>query len=103
MSMSLADARQRGISDGDMVEVSNDLGSFQVQVQVATGVAPGQVIVYHSWENYQFPGKHHFKIVQASPMNPVELAGGYFHLRSNTQQCHPGFNDRDTRVDVRKV
>ena len=103
MFMSIQDARDRVIQDGDMAEVFNDVGSFQINVSVSPCGRPGQVIIYHSWENTQFPQKKHFKSVMASPLNPVELVGDYFHLRANTFNCTPGQSDRDTRVQVRKV
>lgn len=103
MFMSAKDALSRGIRDGDTVEVSNDVASFQVQVAVSPAVRPGQVIIYHAWENYQFKGWRHFKSVMASPMNPVELAGDYFQIRPITMSNYPGFSDRGTRVEVRRA
>jgi nitrate reductase alpha subunit len=101
--ISTKDALPRGIKDGDIVEVSNDVASFRVQVAVSPAVRPGQVIIYHAWENYQFDGRHHFKSVMASPMNPVELAGDYFQIRPVTMSNYPGFSDRDTRVELRRA
>jgi len=103
MFVSRQDAAARGIRDGDLVEVTNDVGSFCIQVAVSPAVRPGQVIIYHAWENYQFSGWEHFKNVMASPLNPVELAGDYFHIRPITMANYPGFSDRDTRVEIRKV
>ncbi len=103
MFISAKDALQRGIADGDKVEVSNDIASFRVQVAVSSGVRPGQVIMYHAWENYQFDGWRHFKSVMASPLNPVELAGDYFQIRPVTMSNYPGFSDRGTRVEIRKA
>ncbi|MEK7334038.1 MAG: molybdopterin-dependent oxidoreductase [Candidatus Binatota bacterium] len=103
MFMSAKDALSRGIRDGDTVEVSNDVASFQVQAAVSPAVRPGQVIIYHAWENYQFEEWRHFKSVMASPMNPVELAGDYFQIRPITMSNYPGFSDRGTRVEVRRA
>ena len=103
MFMSQRDAVARGLDDGDTVEVSNDVGTFRIQAVVSPAVRPGQVIIYHAWENYQFSGWRHFKSVMASPMNPVELAGDYFHIRPVTMSNYPGFSDRDTRAEVRKI
>ena len=50
------DATARGIVDGDEVEVANDVGRFFTKVKVSPAVRPGQVIMYHAWENYQFEG-----------------------------------------------
>ncbi|HXG52759.1 MAG TPA: molybdopterin-dependent oxidoreductase [candidate division Zixibacteria bacterium] len=101
--LSAKDARARGIEDGDTVEVANDVASFRVQAGVSPAVRPGQVIIYHAWENYQFDGWRHFKSVMPSPMNPIELAGDYFQIRPITMSNYPGFSDRGTRVEVRKV
>jgi len=103
MFVSVPDARDRDIQDGDTVEVFNDVGTFQINVSVSPCVHPGQVMIYHSWENSQFPSKKHFKSVMASPLNPLELIGDYFHLRPNMFNCTPGQSDRDTRVEVQKV
>jgi DMSO reductase family type II enzyme molybdopterin subunit len=101
--MSTQDAVARGIQDGDVVEVSNDVASFPVHAAVSPAVRPGQMVIYHAWENYQFDGWRHFKSVMASPMNPVELAGDYFQIRPITMSNYPGFSDRGTRVEVRKA
>ena len=103
MFMSAQDAASRGIHDGDDVEVSNDVASFRIQAVVSPAVRPGQVMIYHAWENYQFKGWQHFKNVMASPMNPIELAGDYFQIRPITMANYPGFSDRDTRVEIEKA
>lgn len=101
--ISQVDARRRGIQDGDRVRVRNDIGEFLIRAKVAASVRPGQVIVYHAWENYQFEGGIGHRNVIATPMNPVELAGGYFHIQPAPAILQPGHNDRDTRVEVEKV
>jgi DMSO reductase family type II enzyme molybdopterin subunit len=100
MYMSVADAKARGIADADIVQVKNDVGAFEIQVKVSPAARPGQVIIYHAWENYQFRGRKGFQDVMPSPMNPIELAGGQFHLRPMLICLQPAFNDRDTRVEV---
>jgi len=101
--MNAGDARARGIRDGDQVEMKNDVASFTIQAAISPAVRPGQAVIYHSWENFQFKDRRHYKSVMGSPINPVELAGGYFHLRPITMTCYPGLSDRDTRVEVRKA
>ena len=101
--VSAKDAQSRGIADGEFVEVYNDVGNFRIQAVVSSAVRPGQVIIYHAWENYQFEGWRHFKSVMASPINPIELVGGYAHIRPDPIICSPGLSDRDTRVEVRKA
>ena len=103
MFMSAADAATRGIADGDHVEVSNDIASMRIRAVVTPAVRPGQVMIYHAWENYQFQGWRHFKSVMPSPLNPIEMAGDYFHIRPDVVSFTAGPNDRGTRVDVRKT
>ena len=101
--MSIADAQARGIADGDLVEVRNDIDRFRIRAKPAPAVRPGQLIIYHAWENYQFPDGKGFQNLIPSPLNPVELAGGEGHLRPVSICLQPSQNDRDTRVEVARV
>jgi DMSO reductase family type II enzyme molybdopterin subunit len=107
--MSTADARARGLEDEDLASVRNDIGSFEAQVKVSPTVRPGQVIVNHAWEPYQFKrGVSHQSIIP-SPINPLQLAGGYFHLQPTMLMGEAGGVDRGTaggsrtRVTVRPL
>jgi anaerobic selenocysteine-containing dehydrogenase len=101
--MSPADAEARGLRDGDQARVYNDLDSFHVMVKVSPGARPGQLMLYHAWENYQFRGGKGFQNLIPSPLNPVELSGGQFHLRPMTIAMQPSHTDRDTRVEVERA
>ncbi len=103
MYMSTPDARSRGIGDGDLVEVRNDIDRFRIRAKVSPSVRPGQVIIYHAWENYHFEGATGFQNLIPSPINPIDLAGGEGHLRPYLIQQQPTQNDRDTRVEVARV
>jgi nitrate reductase alpha subunit len=103
MFMSVEDAEERGVGDGDRVKVHNDIGHFFVPAKVSPAVRPGQVIIYHAWEDFQFAGGVGHRSVMASPINPAELAGDYFHLRPAPAILQPGQSDRDTRVEVVKA
>lgn len=59
------------------------------------------MIIYHGWEN-QFDGWRHFKIVMASPADPIEWVGDYGHLRPDVAMS-PGPNDRGTPVEIRRA
>jgi DMSO reductase family type II enzyme molybdopterin subunit len=100
MWMNVGDADARGIRDGDRVRVFNDLDAFEIMAKVAPITRPGQVIVYHAWDNFQFRGQKGFQNLIPSPLNPVELAGGQFHLRPMAICLQPSHTDRDTRVEV---
>jgi DMSO reductase family type II enzyme molybdopterin subunit len=103
MYMSVEDAAARGIADGEEVEVRNDVDAFRIHAKVAPSIRPGEVVIYHAWENHQFKNGKGFQNLIPSPMNPVELAGGQFHLRPMFICLQPAQNDRDTRVEVAKV
>jgi DMSO reductase family type II enzyme molybdopterin subunit len=103
MIMSVEDARAREISDGARARVFNDLDSFVVMVKISPSVRPGETIVYHAWENYQFRGGKGFQNLVPTPLNPVELAGGQFHLRPMSICMQPSHTDRDTRVEVERT
>ena len=98
-----SDAKQRGIDDGDMVRVYNDLGEFEIQTAVSPALKPGQVVVYHAWEPFQFKNNDSFQALTPSPLNPIQLSGGYFHLQPMVLLQSPGCSDRGTRVDVEKA
>ncbi|MBI3784484.1 MAG: molybdopterin-dependent oxidoreductase [Deltaproteobacteria bacterium] len=103
MYVSVVDAQARNIADGDLVEVRNDIDSFHIRAKTSPSVRPGQVIIYHAWENYQFRDGKGFQNLIPSPINPVELAGGEGHLRPIQICLQPSQNDRDTRVEIRRV
>jgi len=100
MYMSVQDAAQRGVADGGRVRVYNDLDQFEVMAKVSPSVRRGQLIIYHAWENFQFKNGKGFQNLVPSPLNPVELAGGQFHLRPMIIALQPSHTDRDTRVEV---
>ncbi len=103
MYMSVADAQARGVQDGERVRARNDIGSFEIRAKVSPAVRPGQVIVYHAWEPFQFTGWRSHQVAIPSPINPIQLAGGYFHLQPMPIAGEPGQNDRGTRLEVEKL
>jgi anaerobic selenocysteine-containing dehydrogenase len=101
--MSRADADARAIRDGDMGRVWNELGALQAQVKVVDSVRPGQLIVDHAWEPFQFKDGSSHQAIIGSPINPITLAGGYFHLQPTPISGEAGTNDRATRCEVERV
>ncbi|MBW2387246.1 MAG: molybdopterin-dependent oxidoreductase [Deltaproteobacteria bacterium] len=94
------DAQERSLRDGARARVYNDIGSFEIHCKVAPAIRPGQVVVYHAWEPFQFTkGKSHQSLIP-SPMNPIHLAGGYTQLQPTLLMGQPGCPDRGTRVEV---
>lgn len=101
--VAMQDARARGIADGDRMRIYNDVGDFIVRARVSNAVRPGTVILYHAWEDHQFLGGKGYRNVLPSPLNPIELAGGYNHLRPAPASLQPGQSDRETRVDIARA
>jgi DMSO reductase family type II enzyme molybdopterin subunit len=100
ISMAIEDARERGIRDGDRARVWNDHGSFRVGVKVSPAVAPGQAILDHAWEPYQFPGWRGNMEVVSSPYKPLHFAGDYGHLRYRVFLAGPVHVPRGIPVDI---
>jgi nitrate reductase alpha subunit len=103
MYMNVSDAAQRGIKDHDRARVFNDVGEFVIRVKVAPAVQPGEVIVYHAWEPYQFPDWKGSQEPVASPWKPLHLAGDYGQLHYRMFYAAPCHGPRGTAVDVQKV
>ncbi len=103
MILSPLDAKSRGIEDGDWIRVFNDVGSYNIRAKVAPSAQPGNSIVYHAWESYQFPGKGDMNSTCPSPLNPTELSGGHPHLDAGLMFAQAGEFDRDTRVEVERL
>jgi DMSO reductase family type II enzyme molybdopterin subunit len=101
--MSPVDLAARGLRDGDLARARNDIGSFEARIKISHTVRPGQVIAYHGWEPYQFKGRRSHQTILPTPLNPLHLAGGYFHLQPFMITGEPGHNDRGTRLEVEPV
>lgn len=97
------DAAARGIADGSRVRVYNDIDSVELHAKISPALRPGQVVIYHAWEPFQFRDHKSQQALTPSPMNPIQLAGGYFHLQPRLAVGTPGASDRGTRVEVERV
>jgi DMSO reductase family type II enzyme molybdopterin subunit len=95
-------AAERGIEDGETVEVFNDFSDFRIMVRTSPTVAPDQVIVY-MWEGHQFPEWKIYDRLLIGQPKPLHLAGGYGQLRYYVFNGSPGNADRGVRVDIRKI
>ena len=101
--MNPEDMRARGIADDDEVHVRNDFSSFNVRTRATPSCRPGQVIIYHAWEPYQFPGGKSYDIAIPGLIKWLHLAGGYGHLRYYRWNWVPQQVDRAVSVEVEKV
>jgi nitrate reductase alpha subunit len=101
--LSQADARVRGISDHDWIRVYNDIGEFTLRAVVSPSVQPGEVICYHAWEGYQFPGGATQNHVAANPLKPTNMIGGYGHMQYRGAYLSMNNIPKDVAVEVEKV
>ncbi len=101
--MSVEDAETRGIQDGDRVRVFNDINSSEMQVKVAAAHRPGQATCYHAWEPFMYKSHRSFATLTPNPINPLSLAGGYYHLQQRAAMFSAGATDRATRVDIERI
>ena len=97
--VSQPDAAARGVAEGDLVRVWNDVSSFEVQARVSSTVRPGQVVMYNGWEPYQFKDWKDPANVEPGMVKYLQLAGGYGHLRYRTICWQPVQVERGMRVD----
>jgi len=101
--LSIADAAARGIDDGALVRVHNDIASFVVHAKVSGGVRPGQAMSYNGWEPYQYADWKHAAEVEPGMVKWLHFASGEGHLRYWTTQWQPAPIDRAFRVEVEKA
>ncbi|MBC8292314.1 MAG: molybdopterin-dependent oxidoreductase [Proteobacteria bacterium] len=97
------DASAKGLVDGDMVEVFNDFSSFKVHIITSSSVRPGQLVIYHAWEPYQFPGWKSYDVAIPGMVKYLHLAGGYGQLRYWRWNWQPVQSDRAVTVDLKKT
>lgn len=101
--MAARDARERGIADGDRVRVYNDNGAFVARAKPSGAVQPGQVVIYHAWEPYQFEGWKGQQEPVVAPWKPLHLAGGYGQIHYRPIYGAPGHAPRGGRVEVERA
>lgn len=101
--LNVEDAERLGVSDGDLVEVANDLGTLEVRARLSSGPRPGQVILYAAWDPTGFSGWRDGTQIEAGMVKWLHLATGWGHLRYTPSHWQPVHFDRVHRVDVRPV
>lgn len=91
------DAAQRGIRDGDQVEIFNNNGSYQLWALVTEAIKPGVLCVDHAWwDRYLADGKYH-AVHTHQKIKPTHET---YYLPA---VYAPGQHWKDTRVDIRRV
>ncbi|MBI4515022.1 MAG: molybdopterin-dependent oxidoreductase [Deltaproteobacteria bacterium] len=103
MYMNIDDAKKRGLNDHDYVRVFNDVGSFHIHVKPTPSLQPGQVVIYHAWENHQFKDWIQSQEAVPSPWKPLHVAGGYGHIHYRMFYAAPSHSPRGATVEVVKA
>jgi dimethylsulfide dehydrogenase subunit alpha/complex iron-sulfur molybdoenzyme family reductase subunit alpha len=97
------DMARKGLKDGDMVRVFNDHGEFFAVLKTAPWLPPSVIFTEHGWDQYMFRGQTHYNDINADIINPLELIGGYGHVRYASGGYNPNRIYYETTVDVEKA
>ncbi|MBN8281110.1 MAG: molybdopterin-dependent oxidoreductase [Gammaproteobacteria bacterium] len=100
-----ADAKARGVADGDLIRVFNPLGFFVAMAHVTPGMQPGMVYMYHGWDPLLFRGgRHNFSAVVASSalIKPTGLVSGYGHITYRALAFEPNSTFQDFTCDFER-
>jgi DMSO reductase family type II enzyme molybdopterin subunit len=101
--LSPVDCTPRGIRDGDRVRVYNDTGSFEATAKLAPRVDPGEVIIYHAWEPYQFKDWKGQQEPVEAPWKAIHLAGDYGQIHYRMFYSSPGHAPRGAPVEIERA
>jgi complex iron-sulfur molybdoenzyme family reductase subunit alpha len=97
-----ADAKKRGIADGDWVRIFNQIGSTVCLCQVLPGEKPGRLTMYHGWEKFLGFGEGGWQSLTYIKIKPTQLVGKYGHLNFKLNYWGPTGNNRDIKVQIEK-
>lgn len=97
------DAAERGVKDGDLVRIYNDVSSFKTRARVAPNVKPGQLISYNGWAGFQYQDWDGANEIEPGMVKWIGFAGGYGHLSHLGAEWQPVPAERWTRCDFEKA
>jgi DMSO reductase family type II enzyme molybdopterin subunit len=103
VNLSVLDAKQRGIEDGDLVEIRNDRGNARLRSKISGRIRPGQVVIYNGWEPHMFDGWKGPNQVEPGMVKWLHLVSRYGHLRYLPFGWQPVPADRAVFIEVEKV
>ncbi len=102
MYVGIKDAADRSIKDNDRVRVFNDLGSCELLAKISPSVQPGQVIIYHAWEPFQFKDWKGSQEPVASAWKSLHMAE-YGQLHYRFLYAGPHHAPRAATVEVQRA
>lgn len=94
---------KKGIKDGEMVRVFNNSGEFYATAKPGPNLPENILFTEHGWEQYMYPKQTHYNNVVVDIINPLELVGGYGHIRFGSGAFNPNRIYYETGVDIEKV
>ncbi len=98
-----ADAKARGIADGDWVRIYNQINSAVCLCQVLPGEKRGRATMYHGWEKFLGFGQGGWQSLTYIKIKPTQLVGGYGQLEFKLNYWGPTGNNRDIKVEIEKL
>ncbi|MBD3646661.1 MAG: hypothetical protein HUJ31_04215, partial [Pseudomonadales bacterium] len=102
-NLSAVDAAERGIEDGDLIEIHNDRGRAKIRARVTGRIRPGQVVIYNGWEPHMFENWEGPNQVEPGMVKWLHLVSRYGHLRYLPFGWQPVPADRAVYIDVQKA
>ncbi|WP_029134803.1 chlorate reductase subunit alpha [Sedimenticola selenatireducens] len=93
----------KGIKDGDTVRIFNSSGEFFAMAKAWPALPENMVFSEHGWEQYMYKGMTHYNFVSAELINPLEMVGGYGHVKYKSGGFNPNRIFHETTVDVEKA
>ncbi len=101
--MSATDALARDVRDDEVVLVRNDVGAYKVRAKPTPAVQPGQAIIYHAWEPYQFADWKSSQTTVTGAFKPLHALSGYGHLSFRPLAAQPSHTPRAQKVEIEKI
>src|SRR5512143_2472881 len=95
------DAAERGISEGSMVRVLNDRGSFLARARVSDAARPGVVVGLSIWWPKLCPGGRNANAVTSQEV--TDMGGGATFIDALVQVVHSGFDEVAGQISRRPV
>jgi complex iron-sulfur molybdoenzyme family reductase subunit alpha len=77
-------AKQRGIADGDLVKMFNELGEVKLMAKLSPTVPPDALVMEHGWEPFMYARKQGHNLLVGDMLNLLELSDGWGHLKFGT-------------------
>ncbi len=93
----------KGIKDGDTVRIFNSSGEFFAMAKAWPGLPENMLFTEHGWEQYQYKNMTHYNNVSSELINPLEMVGGYGHIKYASGGFNPNRIFHETTVDVEKA